>query len=87
MLLAALRDSLHVYDPTTGKLMRKVPWDRPIYSFMAYSQDGRSLALSDLNESDDNNNAIHLFAFTCLLFNLVGVNLLMHGLHSYAGVG
>ncbi|HUZ52140.1 MAG TPA: c-type cytochrome biogenesis protein CcsB [Streptosporangiaceae bacterium] len=30
---------------------------------------------------------IHLFGFTCLLFNLVGVNLWITGLHSYAGMG
>ncbi|HEX9033993.1 MAG TPA: c-type cytochrome biogenesis protein CcsB [Streptosporangiaceae bacterium] len=30
---------------------------------------------------------IQLFGFACLMFNLVGVNLLITGLHSYAGVG
>jgi cytochrome c-type biogenesis protein CcsB len=29
---------------------------------------------------------IHLVAFVCLLFNLVGVNLWITGLHSYAGI-
>jgi cytochrome c-type biogenesis protein CcsB len=30
---------------------------------------------------------IHLAGFVCLMFNLIGVNLLVTGLHSYAGVG
>ena len=30
---------------------------------------------------------IQLFGFACLLFNLVGVNLWITGLHSYAGMG
>jgi cytochrome c-type biogenesis protein CcsB len=29
---------------------------------------------------------IHLVAFVCLMFNLVGVNLWITGLHSYAGI-
>lgn len=30
---------------------------------------------------------IHLLGFSCLLFNLVGINLWVTGLHSYAGIG
>jgi cytochrome c-type biogenesis protein CcsB len=30
---------------------------------------------------------IHLAGFGCLMFNLIGVNLLITGLHSYAGMG
>ena len=30
---------------------------------------------------------IHLAAFACLMFNLIGVNLFITGLHSYAGMG
>ena len=30
---------------------------------------------------------IQLFGFACLMFNLVGVNLWITGLHSYAGIG
>jgi cytochrome c-type biogenesis protein CcsB len=30
---------------------------------------------------------IHLAGFACLMFNLIGVNLLITGLHSYAGMG
>ena len=30
---------------------------------------------------------IHLLGFSCLMFNLVGINLWVTGLHSYAGIG